>query len=86
MYSPRDGDHFYTTSAAERDNAVQNLGYNNEGVTGYVYPQSSDDTVPFYRAYNGKIKDHFYTVNAVEMDNAVRRLGYSFEGIAAYVI
>ncbi len=31
------GDHFYTTSAAERDNAINNLGYASEGVAGYVW-------------------------------------------------
>jgi CspA family cold shock protein len=31
-FSPGSGDHFYTTSAAERDNAVAKLGYVNEGV------------------------------------------------------
>ena len=29
--------HFYTTSAPERDNAVANLGYADEGVAGYVW-------------------------------------------------
>lgn len=29
--------HFYTTSEAERDNAVNNLGYTLEGVAGYVW-------------------------------------------------
>lgn len=29
--------HFYTISAAERDNAVANLGYADEGVAGYVW-------------------------------------------------
>ena len=86
MYSPSAGDHFYTTSVAERDNAIQRLGYSDEGITGYVYSQGGvADTVPFHRAYNGKVKDHFYTVNAVEMENAVRRLGYVYEGVAGHV-
>ena len=36
-FSPGNGDHFYTTSAAERDNAVAN-GYRNEGVACHVLP------------------------------------------------
>jgi len=36
-FNPTSGDHFYTTSAAERDNAVAN-GYRNEGVTCHVFP------------------------------------------------
>lgn len=31
------GKHFYTTSAPERDNAVNNLGFVAEGMTGYVW-------------------------------------------------
>lgn len=85
-WSPGASDHFYTTSAAERDNAVQHLGYRDEGVTGYVYSNDSKgDTVPFYRAWSGGQSDHFYTVNAVEMENAVRKLGYTYEGVACYV-
>ena len=29
--------HFYTTSAAERDDAIASLGYVDEGVAGYVW-------------------------------------------------
>jgi len=36
-YLPRNGDHFYTTSAAERDAALR-AGYLNEGIAGYVWP------------------------------------------------
>ena len=36
LYNGNIGDHFYTTNAAERDNAPQHLGYNYEGITGYV--------------------------------------------------
>lgn len=86
MYSPSASDHFYTTSTVERDNAIQHLGYSDEGITGYVLAQSgTSDTVAFYRAYNGNIKDHFYTINAVEMENAIRKLGYGYEGVAGYV-
>ena len=38
MYSPASNDHFYTTSAPERDNAVANFGYVSEGIAGYVWP------------------------------------------------
>jgi hypothetical protein len=35
-HSGLDG-HFYTTSAAERDNAVASLGYSDQGIAGYVW-------------------------------------------------
>jgi len=37
LYLGSNGDHFYTTSAAERDNAVATYGYVYEGVAGYVW-------------------------------------------------
>ena len=37
-FSPGSVDHFYTTSAAERDNAVAKLGYVAEGVACHVFP------------------------------------------------
>jgi hypothetical protein len=38
-FSPASGDHFYTTSVTERDNAVAKLGYLNEGAACHVYPE-----------------------------------------------
>ncbi len=38
LYSPASGDHFFTTSAPERDNAVAAYGYRDEGVPAYVWP------------------------------------------------
>ena len=41
LYRTRNGSsgaHFYTTSANERDNAVNNLGYVDEGIAGYIWP------------------------------------------------
>jgi len=36
LYNRTNGDHFYTTNAAEAANAVANVGYASEGVSGYV--------------------------------------------------
>ncbi len=38
LYSGASSDHFFTTSAPERDNAVATYGYRDEGVPGYVWP------------------------------------------------
>ena len=40
MYSAGATDHFYTTNAEEKDNAVANLGYTYEGIAAYVNPQA----------------------------------------------
>lgn len=85
LYSSRAGDHFYTTSAAERDYAVSHFGYANEGMTGYVGTQATSGRTPLYRVYSSQSGDHFYTTSAGERDNAVNRLGYRNEGIAGYV-
>lgn len=37
LHNPGPDRHFYTTSAAERDNAVNNLGYVSEGTVGFVW-------------------------------------------------
>jgi lysine/ornithine N-monooxygenase len=77
-------DHFYTTSAAERDNAVKSYGYKYEGVQCYVLATQMRDTTPLYRLVNGK-PDHFYTISSTEKDNAVKSYGYKYEGIASYI-
>jgi hypothetical protein len=37
VFSSAANNHFYTTSVAERDNAVANLGYVDQGLAGYVW-------------------------------------------------
>ncbi len=77
-------DHFYTTNAAERDNAVANLQYNYEGIAGYVYPSAEYyGVVPLYRLFSPGATDHFYTSDAAERAVALTE-GYMDEGIAAY--
>ena len=38
LYHPAFDNHFYTTSPAERNSAVVNLGYQDYGILGYVWP------------------------------------------------
>ncbi|KAG5640494.1 hypothetical protein DXG03_008326, partial [Asterophora parasitica] len=78
-------DHFYTTNAAEMQNAVTRGGYVAEGTTGYVFSRPQPNTVPLFRLYNTNNKDHFYTTNAAERNNAVGKLGYASEGIVGFV-
>lgn len=37
VYAPGSDDHFYTTSAAERDNAIAMFGYQDQGSPGFVF-------------------------------------------------
>ena len=72
-FSPGSGDHFYTTDVAERDNAVANVGYVNEGVACQVFPAAGAGTTPLLRAFNPTSGDHFYTTSVAERDNAVAK-------------
>ena len=74
-------DHFYTTSASERDNAIANLGYQDEGTACYLYGAPTG-TVPLYRLVK---EGHFYTTDLAERDNAITIDGFHSEGIACHV-
>ncbi len=79
LYNPNTGEHFYTTSAAERDH-LTTAGWNNEKVEWISMKQSSE---PVYRVYNPNSGDHHYTKDAHEKDVLVG-LGWKDEGISMY--
>ena len=78
------GDHFYTTSLAERDNAIAQFGYQSEGETCFVSPIQDPGTSPLHRLFNPATGDHFYTMSDAERDNAVAQFGYQTEGDACF--
>lgn len=78
------GDHFYTTDDGERQNAINAIGYVDEGIAGYVRRNQTGSTVPLFRLFNAASGDHFYTTSAPERDSATG-VGYVFEGIQCYV-
>ena len=84
-FNPASGDHFYTTSLTEHNNAVTNLGYKNEGAACHVFPVPGPAPTPLLRAFNPASGDHFYTTSVTERDNAVTNFGYKDEGVACYV-
>ncbi|WP_323089053.1 hypothetical protein [Allobaculum sp. JKK-2023] len=79
LYNPNTGEHFYTTSAAERDHLTA-AGWNNEKVEWISMKQSSE---PVYRVYNPNSGDHHYTKDVHEKDVLVG-LGWKDEGISMY--
>lgn len=79
VYNPNSGEHFYTASAAEKNNLVS-LGWVSEGI-GWYAPDSSD--YPVYRLYNANGGEHHYTMQAAEKDMLVKA-GWSYEGIGWY--
>ena len=83
-------DHFYTIDPAEKDNALANHGYVDDGipVAGFVFPEAQlfpSETVPLHRLYHSQNGDHFYTIDAAEKSNAITTHGYTDEGIEAHV-
>ena len=75
------GDHFYTTSSAERDSAVSVNGYRTEGVACYVFANPATGTTPLYRLFHSTSGDHFYTTSSAERDTAVSAHGYAAQGV-----
>ena len=71
------GDHFYTTSQPEHDNAVRSLGYVADGTACFVLPPVLADRSPLFRLFNQNSGDHFYTTSSGERDNAVAQAGYT---------
>jgi hypothetical protein len=82
------GDHFYTTSASERDHIVATFApatWSYEGVAYYVYPVDSTvaDTVTVARFWSPTLSTHFYTADATERDDVIARYPsnvWTFEG------
>ena len=82
LYQPNWTDHFYTTSQQEVSQAVNTMGYTNNGVVYQWSLSSFFQSVPIYRLWHNY--DHFYTTSLVEKNNAVQR-GYTDEGIVGYL-
>lgn len=78
------GDHFYTTSAIERNGAAP-MGYNYETIAGYVFDSPAQGAIPLYRLFNPKVTKHLYTTSVTEREDSVTRNSYQDEGIAGYV-
>ncbi|WP_219933869.1 hypothetical protein, partial [Streptomyces sp. Act143] len=63
------GDHFYTTSAAERANAVSSLGYVDEGIACWTPSAATGiDHTALFRMFSPASGDHFYTTDVGERD------------------
>ncbi|KAF4618805.1 hypothetical protein D9613_010063 [Agrocybe pediades] len=78
--------HWYTISETEIEDAVDNQGFINEGIAGYVYPDETCGGAPLYSAYNPHVYAHLYSVSREEVKNATQRMGYEDTGMAAYIL
>jgi hypothetical protein len=86
FYQRRNGSHFYTASAAERDSVISRLGglYTYEGVAYAPNRLDPVNSAPLYRFYNRKNGSHFYTASVTERDYVYSRLSatYQYDGPA----
>lgn len=55
LFSSQIGDHFYTISTFERDDAIANYGYTSKGIAGYVFDSQIPGTTKLYRLINAQI-------------------------------
>lgn len=79
LYNKNSGEHFYTSSAVEKNNLVSD-GWANEGEA-WIAPASSN--TPVYRLYNPNSGEHHYTMKSSEKDFLVG-VGWNDEGIGWY--
>jgi hypothetical protein len=86
LVNTKNGDHFYTVSAQERDNAVQAFDYIFEGIACYVLPAYDRVGVPLYRMLHANNGDHFYTISEAERDRLIQSRAYTSEGAACNVL
>jgi hypothetical protein len=83
------GTHFYTASAAERDDVISQYPdyYDFEGTAFHVAMAPRDDFAAVHRFFHKQQGSHFYTASEAERGNVVATLGhiYDYEGVAYYV-
>lgn len=86
FYNTASGTHFFTGSAAERDNVIATLpSFNYEGVAFYTYASATGSLSPVYRFYNTTGGTHFYTISEAEKASIVANLSnYKLEGVSWY--
>lgn len=89
FYNMRNGSHFYTASAAERDIVLARYPgiYAYQGESYAAASVGATGTVPVYRFYFAGNGSHFYTANAEEWRYVCDHYAnvYTYEGIAYYV-
>lgn len=78
-------EHFYTTSAAERDNAVKTYHFREEGVAGYVAGSQVPGTVPLERLQDPRTGAYLFTESSQEANRAASAYHYQKEGVCCYL-
>ena len=79
LFNSRTNNHLFTTSARERDRAVDRFNFRFEGVAFRVC-SINEPGRPVYRLYNPVTGRHFFTPSKQEADRAAQRTNFQKEG------
>jgi hypothetical protein len=86
FYNMKNGSHFYTADAGERDSVIKNLSkiYVLDGTAYTVNTSNPANNQWLYRFYNKKNGSHFYTASESEKASVIKNLSatYSYDGPA----
>jgi hypothetical protein len=85
LYNPSSQQHHWTTDANEYA-ALISVGWQGEGIDGYILPRATTGTMPLYRLFLPSTGTHHWTVDANEYNTLIAAYGWIGEGIAGYVI
>lgn len=88
FYNVRNGAHFFTANAEEKDHVIKTWPtiFHFEGVA-YNVSMTPEGGTPVYRFYNVQSSSHFYTASAAERDHVIRTWPriYNYEGVVFYI-
>lgn len=83
VYNPNSGLHHWTIDQNEYDTLGQ-LGWAQEGASGFIFATEVAGSVPLYRLYNPNDGTHHWTMDTNERA-ALISAGWNAEGVAGYV-
>lgn len=83
VYNPNSGLHHWTMDANEYA-SLGSIGWNQEGIAGYLFQTQVTGSVPLFRLYNPNDGNHHWTMSENEK-NTIVALGWNDEGISGYV-
>jgi beta-glucanase (GH16 family) len=83
FFDTHTGDHFYTTSTAEKAQIQQTMPWFNYEGTPWAAPVKGADTIDVFRFFDTGTNAHFFTTNAGERDQIIQTTpSYRYEGVA----
>ena len=86
-YNPSNDDHLFTSDAGELQNAINQVGYQAEGIGWLAYDpnQAPAGTVALRRFVSSASGEHFYTADPNEANNITQALGFQEEPAPCFV-